>query len=80
MFVWLHLVLVAAGGFLHHVGSFMAVHRLSSLCCMDSVGTVRGLVAPRHVVLQSGVEPTSAALQGRFLTIGLPGKPWLQHS
>ena len=45
-----------------HAGSVTAAHRLgySSACGI--------------LVLQQGIEPTSPALQGRFLTMGLPGE------
>ena len=45
---------------------------------LDSVIVVHGLscsVACRILVSRPGIEPTSPALQGRFLTTGSPGSP-----
>ena len=50
-----------------HEGTIVAVNRLS---CSTACGIS---------VIQSGMEPTSPALQHRFLTTELPGKP-LKHA
>ena len=78
LFIWLHPVLVSARGIFSaacrifccsvwalHCGaqaSLVVAHRLS---CLAACGIL---------VSQPGIEPTSAALEGRFLTTGPPVK------
>ena len=45
---------------------------------MGSVAVVHGAVASWHMDPRPGMEPTSCALAGRFLSIAPPGKS-LQH-
>ena len=47
--------------------SLVEVQELQQLQC-------RGLVAPGYCGRRPGIEPTSPALQGRYLTPGPPGK------
>ena len=69
LFIWLYQVLGRhAGSLLHHVKTFIAVCGLSS-CGPVTCSTACGILIPRP-----GIEPTSPALQDRFLTTGLPGK------
>ena len=65
--IWLCQILAAAHEILLcHSGSFIVAHRLHcSTAC-------------RILVPWPGIEPASPALQGEFLTPGLPGKT-LQH-
>ena len=61
----------------HHVGSFAVVHRFSS-CGHGLVAEVFGFRCSMGygiLVPSPGIEPTSSALQGRFLITGPPGKP-----
>ena len=72
IFIWLHWVLVAMCGLL------IAADGLLSSC--GSVVTVCGLHCPlayEILVPQPGIKPLSPALEGRFSTIGPPGKPLL---
>ena len=55
-------LLGCVGSYLRHAGSFAALRQLS-------YSRVCGIL-----VLLSGIEPTSPAWQGRFLTTGPPGK------
>ena len=71
LFIWLRGVLVIALRILR------CSLRILKLRLMGSVVVASGLsciVACRILVLQPGIEPTSSALQGRFLTTGPPGK------
>ena len=62
-----------ASGLAVACGIFMAVHRLLSSSVVAtlwfSCPEACGVLVPRPVI-----EPSSAALEGAFLTIGLPGK------
>jgi len=52
---------------------------MQDLCCKVSVVVGHRLSCPmacRILVSQPGIEPTSSALQDRFLTTGPPGKSW----
>ena len=54
-----------------------------SLKCVSSVVVLHRLSCPSAceiLVPQTGIEPTSPALQGRLLTTGPPGKSWEQIS
>ena len=58
IFCWLFYLFDYVGSRLHHAGPFLEVHGLSSC----------GIPAARP-----GIEPTSPALEGGFLTTGPPG-------
>ena len=77
--IWLHGVFVeAAGSPLHHVGVFLAVHKFSSCGAQASVVAVLRLscsTACGILIPQPSIKLMSPALQGKFLTTGLPGKP-----
>ena len=74
--------LVVACGLLERVGSVIVACRCSSCGTRASehvgpVVVVCGLSCPVAcgiLVPQPGIEPTSPALEGRFLTTGPPGK------
>ena len=80
-FICLCWVFVALGILLLHMGPVVMVHRLSSVArgiqsAWSQLGpsgltysSVCGILVP-----QPGTEPTFPALQGKFLTTGLPGK------
>ena len=53
---------------LHHAGFFVAAHGFSMVCRLCR-SRARGVL-----VLPPGIEPSSPALQGGFLTTGPPGK------
>ena len=70
LFIWLHWVLVAACGFFHcsawaSLQLWCAGSRAHGLSCPTACGI---LVPP------PGIKPMSPALEGGFLTTGLPGK------
>ena len=86
---WLHWVLVAARGILAGTyGLFVALLKLlsshggSEAAAPPVVVAHRSIVASRHggiLVLRPGIQPTSPALEGGFLTTGPPGQhifPW----
>ena len=84
LFVWLCWILIVEPKIsLHPARIFIAVNGLPSRG-IASCDTHSGLVAPQQVgflVPWLGIEPKSPALQGRFLTTGLPGKSYhLFHS
>ena len=76
IFIWLHPVLAAAHRiFLVSSGPFTAAHGLSSYGAWASVVAVLSCSAACGILVsRPGMEPTSPALQGRFLTTGPPGK------
>ena len=64
-----------------HVGSVVVARGLCSFQLVASLVAALGLSCPAAcgiLVPQSGIEPTSPALEGRFFTTGPPGRS--QHS
>ena len=68
--IWPHQVLAAAlESLLHHAGSSAVTHGLSS--CHLRAQLLQGMGIP---IPQSGIQPTSPALQSQLSTTGPPGR------